>query len=313
MRLVTNIVEQRLKGAIDNRIAEEQARQRQAAVSASSQRLPQRRRPHTQNGSGSRVSSRQREQGNGSNEKGPDPSEFEPEFAIGDDDSAVLTRISTPLPEAQSGEVAQPPEEQQEEEGAERKDADGKPQETNGSPAPVHRTPELPTEVCVRLKKLERLEAKYGELLKAYRIAHAKIQVIGPFEATLRENTPLTNIGDPGAFVEYLNQVTTKSDMVLEEFKRVSGERDDFKKKAEQSEDAASQLRAEVAELKKVAAEDPQDAASEKPIVDTEASAPAQAESTVSAKEVTSPTTSVKSPVSASSRIPSFSLFSPRS
>ena len=304
----------RLKGAIDTRIAEEQARQRQAAISASSQRPQQRRRPQAHDGSGSRVASRQREPGNASTEKGPDPSEFEPEFAVGDDESAVPSRISTPLPEAQNEEVEQNQIAAQQEEFTKREDADGKPQETNGSPVPSARSPELPTEVRVRLKKLDRLESKYGDLLKAYRIAHAKIQVIEPFEATLREHTPLTNIGDPAALVEYLTQITTKSDMVLEEFKRVSAERDELKKKAEQAEDSASQLRAEVAELKQAAEVEAQDQASEMPSVDTGAVNTAQEpENVPPAKDLTSPTTSLKSPASTSSRIPSFSLFSPRS
>ena len=225
------------------------------------------------------------------------------------------SRISTPLPETQSRAVEQAAEEKQEEDGTKREDADGdgSPQETNGSPAPAAPTPELPTEIRVRLKKLDRLEPKYGELLKAYRIAHAKLQVIEPFEATLREHTPLTNIADPGAFVEYLNQVTTKSEMVLDEFRRVSGERDELRKKADQSEDAAGQLRAEVAELKKATAETPQDVVAGKPMANTDATPPTHAESSVSMNEASSPTLSVKSPASTSSRIPSFSLFSPRS
>ena len=87
---------------------------------------------------------------------------------------------------------------------------------------------DLPIEVKQRLKRLDKLESKYGELLKAYRAAHARVQAIEPFEATLRENTPLTSIGDPSALAEYLTQINTKSGMVLDELKRVSSERDDF-------------------------------------------------------------------------------------
>ncbi len=181
--------------------------------------------------------------------------------------------------------------------------------ETNGSPAHKARTLELPPDVQSRLKKLDRLEAKYGELLKAYRIAHSKIQVIEPFEASLREYTPLTSINDPSAFIEYLGQVTTKGDMVLEEFKKVSAERDDFKKRAEQSEDAASQLRVEVAN-KIVAAERPAPPTAQDEAGTNDAEAVSQAKDIV--KEPTSPAASLKSPVSAATRIPSFSLFSPR-
>jgi chromosome segregation ATPase len=41
----------------------------------------------------------------------------------------------------------------------------------------------------------------------------------------------LTSIKDPKALVEYLNQLGLKSDMVMDELKRVSGEKDDYKKK----------------------------------------------------------------------------------
>jgi chromosome segregation ATPase len=303
---------QRLKGAIDNRIAEEQARQRQQALSASPQRPTQRRRPLDQNDPGSRTSSRQRQPGNAPSEKGPDPSEFEPEFAIGDDESAAPSRTSTPKPPSEQTTVTQ--------EAAALKEGDSIPKggetaesrlaETNELPIPQVRTQELPNDVQVKLKKLDRLEAKYGELLKAYRIAHARVQIIEPFEASLREYTPLTSISDPSALVEYLGQVTAKGDMVLDEFKRVSAERDDFKKRAELSEDTASQLRAELAESKKMAAERPDLQAPEGQATTSDAESDQKLAQPV--KEPTSPTASVKSPALTSSRIPSFSLFSPR-
>ena len=74
------------------------------------------------------------------------------------------------------------------------------------------------------------------ELLRSYRIAHARVSTIEPFETTLRENTPLTSINDPAALVEYLNQLNLKSDMVLDELKRVSSERASFKQKLEEAE-----------------------------------------------------------------------------
>lgn len=66
-------------------------------------------------------------------------------------------------------------------------------------------------------------------MLKFYRKAHAQVLSIEPFEKSLRENTPLTSISDPAALAEYLNQLNLKSDMVLDELKRVSTERDKFK------------------------------------------------------------------------------------
>jgi len=84
---------------------------------------------------------------------------------------------------------------------------------------------EPPQDVRARLRKLERLEFKYGELLRSYRIAHARVTSIEAFEGALREITPLTSINDPGALSEYLNQLNLKGDMVLDELKRVSNER----------------------------------------------------------------------------------------
>lgn len=70
--------------------------------------------------------------------------------------------------------------------------------------------------------------------MKSYRIAHARVLSIDPFENALRENTPLTSISDSAALVEYLNQINLKSDMVLGELKRVSSERDTFKEELAQ-------------------------------------------------------------------------------
>ena len=86
-------------------------------------------------------------------------------------------------------------------------------------------------------------------MLKSYRTAHARVLSIDPFENALKENTPLTSINDSAALVEYLNQINLKSDMVLDELKRVSSERDTFKEelarmkqkpKKTQEEDAAN-------------------------------------------------------------------------
>ena len=88
------------------------------------------------------------------------------------------------------------------------------------------------------------------ELLRSYRIAHARVSAIEPFETTLRENTPLTSISDPAALVEYLNQLNLKSDMVLDELKRVSGERALFKQKLEDAEKKTKEALEEVGKLR---------------------------------------------------------------
>ncbi|PYH85554.1 hypothetical protein BO82DRAFT_380674 [Aspergillus uvarum CBS 121591] len=81
-------------------------------------------------------------------------------------------------------------------------------------------------------------------------MAHSRVLSIEPFEAALRENTPLTSIGEPKALTEYLNQLSLKGDMVLEELKRVTTERDDYKKKLEEAQKATKAALDEVAQLK---------------------------------------------------------------
>lgn len=88
------------------------------------------------------------------------------------------------------------------------------------------------------------------ELLKSYRVAHARILTIEPFEAALREITPLTSISDPAALVEYLNQENLKGDMVKEELKRVSTERDNFKAELAQTKESAQKAWDEVSNLR---------------------------------------------------------------
>lgn len=88
------------------------------------------------------------------------------------------------------------------------------------------------------------------ELLRAYRKAHARNSTIEPFESRLRESTPLTSINDPGAFVEYLSQLNIRGDMVMEELRTVSRDRDEIKGELDNAErrlreafDEATQLR----------------------------------------------------------------------
>lgn len=60
----------------------------------------------------------------------------------------------------------------------------------------------------------------------------------------------MTSISDPNAFVEYLNQVNLKGDMVLDELKRVSSERDTFKQKLSEAEKSTKAAWDEVANLR---------------------------------------------------------------
>ena len=73
---------------------------------------------------------------------------------------------------------------------------------------------------------------------------------IEPFENALREHTPLTSISDPGALVEYLNQLNLKGDMVLDELKRVSAERTTFKQRVDDAEKKTREAWDEVTKLR---------------------------------------------------------------
>ncbi|KAL4977686.1 hypothetical protein BDW66DRAFT_158781 [Aspergillus desertorum] len=86
---------QRLREAIDLRIAEEQARQRSSQESLA--RSNSARRPPGRNLSPSRRPSRSR-RNTGTPVRGPDPTEFEQEFTFADDDTS--SRSATPRPES---------------------------------------------------------------------------------------------------------------------------------------------------------------------------------------------------------------------
>lgn len=106
------------------------------------------------------------------------------------------------------------------------------------------------------------------DLLRNYRTAHARVSLIDPFEAILREHTSLTSIDDPGALIEFLSGSNLKYDMTREELKRVAEEknelakeRDELKTKLAEAEskvkaafDEAAGLRKEREEAKAAAA-----------------------------------------------------------
>lgn len=157
------------------------------------------------------------------------------------------------------------------------------------------------------------------ELLRSYRIAHARVTAIEPFENTLRENTPLTSINDPGAFVEYLNQLNLKGDMVLDELKRVSAERSTFKEKLEEAEKRTKEAWDEVVKLREAKPSngvnnDREQVPSHDTVLeytDEPQNATGNlAEAEPAAAVVKSPTSSIKSYTPS---IPGLSLFSPKS
>ena len=166
-----------------------------------------------------------------------------------------------------------------------------------------------------KLQRLAKLEDKYGQLLRAYKTAHARVQTIGPFEASLRENTPLTTIAEPGALVEYLNQLNLKGDMVMQELKRVSSENEENKKKLEASEREKIDLQDEVMQLKDKLGRMPVingDTVAGSIDVKNESSDPVPEDAAETSTLIKSPTDSKSPTESITSRVPSFSLFSPK-
>lgn len=275
-----NIPTQRFKDAVDTRIQEEQARQKSgspAAGTASPRASTSTPRPRSGSRNISPSRRRRKEQDGGPTTatmpsgKEPDPSEFEPEFVIGDESDvgslAGLSRVATPVPAiavtpaidvaptAVSGEGETVIEEKAEAAG----DGEAKDQSSTAEESIVTRAPpQIPAEVQLRLRKLDRLEPKYTELLKSYRLAHARNKFIEPFENALRENTPLTSIAEPTALIEFLAQSNLKTSMVLDEMKRIATERDDLKKMLEESVRESKSDRDELVKLRadKAAAEE---------------------------------------------------------
>lgn len=142
---------QRLKGAIDSRIAEEQAKARIPSTSPS--RAPSTARRSAAQAGEKKTRSKPRVDDDGS--RGPDPSEFEGAFVI-DDESEPPSRVGTPAIGAENTD-------QMAEKGAEageevkEKMSEVTPQNQVSSPAST----ELPAEVRTKLRKLEKLESRY--------------------------------------------------------------------------------------------------------------------------------------------------------
>ena len=93
--------------------------------------------------------------------KGPDPREFDPEFVI--DDEEIPARGGTPGP-------SQAKDEERGNSGAEKSEADNGMQISEKPTAPddsAAQTSELPTDVRVKLRKLERLEPRYQGLSRS--------------------------------------------------------------------------------------------------------------------------------------------------
>ena len=156
--LLTLINPQRLKGAIDSRIAEEQARQR-ATHSPPARSSLEARRSSSRTQSPSKRIPRNKGQSEKEGDppgKGPDPSEFEPEFVIEDDSQP--SRIGTPKPtQGSDGDATGEGELVEKAPQVE----DGEVQEIAPGNAPSSPFLELPLEVRTKLRKLGKLESRY--------------------------------------------------------------------------------------------------------------------------------------------------------
>ena len=88
--------------------------------------------------------------------KGPDPSEFEPEFVI--EDEEAISRAITPQPEQKTKQQGS----ENDESAPEPSGTDTLSTDQKEDEAQVQSTvPELPTDVRVKLRKFERLESRY--------------------------------------------------------------------------------------------------------------------------------------------------------
>ncbi|KAL8948171.1 MAG: hypothetical protein Q9222_005622 [Ikaeria aurantiellina] len=300
---------QRLKGAIDSRIAEEQARQRSTLISPPPN-APRKSSSRTASPSKRAVRSNASSRLNGETSgKGPDPSDFEPDFAI--DDSDIPSRSGTPRPVPTKPES--PSKGTSEESASGSGNGEEKPDKALPD-GPPGTSQDLPTDIRVKLRKLEKLESRYHELLRSYKVAHSRVQTIETFEASLRENTPLTSISDPRALVEYLNQLNLKSDLVVDELKRVSHDRDTYKEQIHDAEQRAREAWDEVTTLRQPKTIDDSNEAQPGPAMVASATQSSPTDQLPKSEETHSST--VKSPASTSKSrtgsLTSLSIFSPK-
>lgn len=142
---------QRLRDAIDSRIAEEQARQKSAQDSISRSNSA-RRPPGRSLSPGARP--RPRRNTSGTPVRGPDPTEFEAEFAIGDDEDS--SRSDTPRLN-----VTPPSENQNTENATEEKHPEPSEKEAASEPQLNQLPSELPPEIRAKLRRLDKMESRY--------------------------------------------------------------------------------------------------------------------------------------------------------
>jgi hypothetical protein len=156
----------RIKGAIDSRIAEEQARQKATASPTVSRSASSARRSTSRTDSPSSRPRKPKPKDYEGAPRGPDPSEFETAFVI-EDESEEPSRVGTPAnmdeKAALKGEDATP---------AAAGSANGSEMGPEKEPPPPHT--ELPADVRAKLRKLEKLESRY-QGMSSYGNSHCNI------------------------------------------------------------------------------------------------------------------------------------------
>ncbi|KAI0487744.1 GRIP domain-containing protein [Xylaria cf. heliscus] len=213
----------RLKDALDRTIAEEQARLRPFAEQRAAS--PSINVNDATTASPSTDPTKKPGQGASTH---PDPAVFEAAFRPEDDADSASHAAASPKSSLSSLTMKGSVSDATTEKDSSAQGQDGDSNKTAGADA--SQTPELPPQVRLKLKRLEKLEINFQEVLRSYRIAHSQIK---KFERALQENTPLSTIKDPAALMEYINQFTLKSDIASQEFRRISAEKDDLKKRTE--------------------------------------------------------------------------------
>ncbi|OAR04914.1 hypothetical protein LLEC1_07221 [Akanthomyces lecanii] len=232
---------QRIRGAIDRTIAEEQARQRSDDA------------PTSRSGSNSSrqgASTGRRSRPNNGNTDAaeappnPDPAVFEAAFVIDDSDEA--SRAGTPKPAVPekdalaSKEATSDDGDTAADHGSGQRTSAEKPNHAAISAGTLNAT------AASRAGQTELSPEIKQQLLRSYRVAHKRATSIEPFEKALRENTPLASIADPDAMIEYLNQLNLRGDMVMDELKRVSAEKEEIKKKQVEAEESLNTTKNEL-------------------------------------------------------------------
>lgn len=110
--------------------------------------------------------------------------------------------------------------------------------------------------LATKLAKLAKFEEKYPLLLKAYKTEKKRSELVKLYESVLSEHTPCTSISQPQELVDFLNGLSTKTDMLQKElasgkveFDKTQKSLDASKRSAEQSANEAAQLKRQLSKL----------------------------------------------------------------